>query len=251
MAASDLLQGWDSEEFTAAGITHQVWKTGSGPGVVLIHEIPGITPTVARLANEVVAAGFRVVLPLLVGSVGPAPTTAYLARSFTKVCVSREFTTWATGRTSPVVDWLRALGRNLHQETGGSGIGAIGMCFSGGFVLGMMVDDHLRAAVASQPSLPLAFGAQRSADLGISTADAEVIAERAGVDCEVLALRYTGDRLVGDRFSSLRNLLGDSLLTVELPSGSSRDHSVLTEHRNDSAVAEVIEFLCSRLQKSD
>jgi dienelactone hydrolase len=250
MAHTDLLKGWDSEEFTAAGITHQVWRMGSGPGVVLIHEIPGITPTVAQFANEVAAAGFRVALPLLVGSVGPAPTAGYLARSFTKVCVSREFTTWATGHTSPVVAWLRALGRHLHHETGKEGIGAIGMCFSGGFVLGMMVDDHLRAAVASQPSLPLAVGSRRSADLGISPADAAAIAERAG-DCQVLALRYTGDRLVGNRFSSLRNLLGDSLLTVELPSGSSRDHSVLTEHRNHSAVAEVLEFLCSRLQKSD
>jgi dienelactone hydrolase len=248
MAASDLLQGWDSEEFTAAGITHQVWKTGSGPGVVLIHEIPGITPTVARLAKEIVAAGFRVALPLLVGDVGPAPSPAYLARSFTKVCVRKEFTTWATGRTSPVVDWLRALGRNLHQETGGSGIGAIGMCFSGGFVLGMMVDDHLRAAVASQPSLPLAVGARRSADLGISAVEATTISERAGEDCELLALRFTGDRLVGDRFGSLRELLGDALCTVELPSSSSRDHSVLTEHRDDAAVTEVINFLARRLK---
>jgi dienelactone hydrolase len=159
MAAGDLLDGWDREEFTASGITHQVWRAGTGPGVVLIHEIPGITPTVARLANEIVAAGFRVACCRCWSArSGPLPQRRIsLVRS--PRCVSAsEFTTWATGQTSPVVAWLRALGRNLHQETGGSGIGAIGMCFSGGFVLGMMVDDHLRAAVASQPSLPLACG---------------------------------------------------------------------------------------------
>jgi dienelactone hydrolase len=249
MTQADLLEGWDSERFTAAGISHQVWRAGSGPGVVLIHEIPGITPTVADLANEVVAAGFRVALPLLVGSVGPAPSGPYIARSFSKVCISREFTTWATGQTSPIVAWLRALGRHLHHESGGDGIGAIGMCFSGGFVLGMMVDDHLRAAVASQPSLPLAIGARRSPDLGISPGDAAVIAERTLDDCQLLALRYTGDRLVGDRFASLRSLLGGSLLTVELASRTRRDHSVLTEHRDEQAVAEVLEFLSDRLQK--
>jgi dienelactone hydrolase len=249
MTRTNLLEGWDSEEFSAAGITHQVWRRGSGPGVVLIHEIPGITPTVARLANEVVAAGFRVALPLLVGSAGPAPTAPYLARSFTKVCISREFTTWAVGQTSPIVDWLRALGRHLHHETGGGGIGAIGMCFSGGFVLGMMVDDHLRAAVASQPSLPLAVGTRRSRDLGLSAVDAMAIAERSVDDCQLLALRYIGDRLVGDRFSGLRNWLGESLLTVELPSRTSRDHSVLTEHRDDAAVAEVVQFLSRRLNQ--
>lgn len=242
-----LLADWEAEEFRAAGLSRQVYRCGQGPGVVLIHELPGITPTVARLAEDLVGAGFTVALPLLVGKVGPPPSAAYLARSLARVCVASEFTTWATGRSSPVVAWLRALGADLHTRAGGPGIGAIGMCFSGGFVLSMMMDDHLLAPVAAQPSLPFAVGARRSGDLGISTEEATAIRERAAAGCELLALRFTGDKMVGDRFASLRALLGDALLTVELPSASSRDHSVLTEHRDEGAVTAVREFLTRRL----
>jgi dienelactone hydrolase len=259
MTKVNLLAGWESEEFTSAGITHQVWRSGSGPGVVVIHEIPGITPTVARFAEELVAAGFRVALPLLVGEVGPPPSAGYLARSLAKVCISREFTTWATGQSSPIVAWLRALGRHLHLDCGGPerwpGIGAVGMCFSGGFVLGMMMDDHLLAPVASQPSLPFAVGAKRSEDLGISAEESAAIRERIAEGCSVMALRFTGDRLVGDRFATLRELCSSDgsapgLLTVELPSHSRRDHSLLTEQRDETAVADVIAFLKHRLAES-
>jgi hypothetical protein len=248
MTSTDLLAHWDLEPFTAVGITHQVRRSGSGPGVVLIHEIPGITPTVARLAEDIVASGFRVALPLLVGEVGPPPSPIYLARSLAKVCVSSEFTTWATGESSPIVGWLRALGRNLHNEAGGEGIGAIGMCFSGGFVLGMMMDPHLLAPVAAQPSLPFAIGRRRSADLGISAEERLVITERVSSGCEVMALGFSEDKLLGQRFSTLRDLLGDALLAIELPSTSPRDHSVLTEHRDEDAVAQVISFLGRKLK---
>lgn len=41
----------------------------------------------------------------------------------------------AMRQTSPVIAWLRALAKSLHAEVGGVGVGAIGMCFSGGFAL--------------------------------------------------------------------------------------------------------------------
>ncbi len=135
-----------------------------------------------------------------------------------KVCVSREFTTMALNQTSPIISWLRALARNLHADVGGPGVGAVGMCFAGGFALGMMVDDIMLAPVLSQPSLPFAIGSARSADLNLSPDDAAAVAERAAQGCQVLGLRFTGDRLVGDRFSSLRELLGDAFIAIELPS---------------------------------
>jgi dienelactone hydrolase len=241
---------WEQSEFSAAGITHRVLRRGSGPVVIVIHEIPGITPTVQRFADEVVDAGFTVAMPLLVGRVGQPPSPAYLARSVARVCVAREFTTWALQQTSPVISWLRALGRSLHLEVGGPGVGAVGMCFSGGFALGMMVDELMVAPVLSQPSLPFAVGARRSADLNLSPDDREVVARRAAAGCQVLGLRYSDDRLVGSRFDELRELLGDAFIAVEFPSSSSRDHSVLTEHRRDAGVATVIEFLRERLQSA-
>ena len=145
--------------------------------------------------------------------------------------------------------WLRALARNLHQELGGPGVGAVGMCFSGGFALAMMVDDIMVAPVLSQPSMPFAVGKKaRGADLNLSPDDALVVARRASEGCQVLGLRFTGDKLVGDRFSSLRRLLGDSFIAVELPSTAKNDHSVLTEQRHEPSVQQVLQFFRDKLQ---
>jgi dienelactone hydrolase len=245
---SDVLQGWERGSFTAAGFTRETWRRGSGPGVVVVHEIPGITPKVTAFANDVVDAGFTVVMPSLVGTPGKEYGNAYLMRSFAKVCVSREFTTWAVGETSPIIGWLRALARSLHLEVGGPGVGAIGMCFSGGFALAMMVDDVMVAPVLSQPSMPFVTGgAARAADLNLSPDDRLAVARRAAEGCQVLGLRFTGDKLVGTRFASLRELLGDAFLAVELPSSSPRDHSVLTEQRDEPSVQRVLAFLGEKL----
>lgn len=242
------LEGWTRSSFTAAGITHDTYRRGSGPGVVVVHEIPGITPAVLRFAEEVVERGFTVVMPSLVGTPGKAPSGGYVAQSMAKVCISREFTHWALNQTSPVIGWLRAVARALHDEVGGPGVGAVGMCFSGGFALAMMVDEIMVAPVLSQPSLPFATGKPaRGADLNLSPDDALVVARRASEGCQVLGLRFTGDKLVGDRFASLRSLLGDAFLAVELPSSSPRDHSVLTEQRDDPSVARVLDFFAEKL----
>ncbi|QQS25926.1 MAG: dienelactone hydrolase family protein [Actinomycetota bacterium] len=243
----DGLAGWERGSFTAAGITHDTYRRGTGPGVVVVHEIPGITPAVTRFANEVVDAGFTVVMPSLVGTPGKEVSPAYLGASSAKVCIAREFTTWALGMTSPVIAWLRALGRSLHLDVGGPGIGAVGMCFSGGFALGMMVDDHLLAPVLSQPSLPFALTRRRGADLNLSPDDRAAVRRRAESGCEVLGLRFDEDRLVGTRFDSLRELLGDAFVTIELPSGQRSDHSVLTEQRDDASVGQVLDFLRRKL----
>lgn len=244
-----VMQGWERGSFTAAGITRDTYRRGAGPAVIVVHEIPGITPTVERFADEVVEAGFTVVMPSLVGTPGKALNGAYLASSLAKVCVAREFTTWAVGQTSPIIGWLRALARSLHLDVGGPGVGAVGMCFSGGFALGMMVDDIMVAPVLSQPSMPFAVGGGgRGRDLNLSPDDRLVVARRASAGCEVLGLRYDGDKLVGERFAELRELLGDAFVAVELPSRSSRDHSVLTDQRDDASVERVLDFLRSKLQ---
>ena len=68
-----IASGWQHDSFSAAGFTHDTYRKGSGPGVVVVHEIPGITPAVMKFADEVVDAGFTVVMPLLIGEVGRAP----------------------------------------------------------------------------------------------------------------------------------------------------------------------------------
>jgi dienelactone hydrolase len=249
MGMTSVLDGWTRGEFTADGRTRDVYRRGTGPGVIVIHEIPGITPTVAAFANDVVDAGFTVVMPSLVGTPGKPLSGGYTLQSVVKVCVAREFSTWALQQTSPVIVWLRALAADLHRSAGGPGVGAVGMCFSGGFALGMMVDAVIVAPVLSQPSLPFAIGAKRGVDLNLSPSDAERVAQRAANGCEVLGLRYDHDQLVGSRFDSLRALLGDAFIAVELPSTSKRDHSVLTEQRDEASVQRVIDFLRAKLQR--
>jgi len=245
---TDVLDGWAVGEFSAAGLTRPTYRRGDGPGVIVIHEIPGITPLVTKFANEVVARGFTVIMPSLVGTPGKELSNAYAMQQMAKVCIAREFTSFALNQTSPIIAWLRALARNLHQEVGGPGVGAVGMCFSGGFALGMMVDDIMLAPVLSQPSMPLPIGKARGADLNLSPDDAAAIAERAAAGCQVLGLRFTGDKLVGDRFASLRELLGDAFIAVELPSSKATDHSVLTEQRDDASVERVLDFFVEKLQ---
>ena len=243
------IPGWDHSTFTDDGVTHATYRKGSGPAVVVVHEIPGITPKVLEFAERVVAQGFTVVMPLLVGEVGRKPSGSYIASSMRKICISREFTTMAMHKTSPIISWLRALARQMHSEVGGVGVGAVGMCFSGGFALGMMVDDIMVAPVLSQPSMPFAVGSNRSADLNLSPSDEARIVERAQAGCQVLGLRFTGDKLVGTRFDSLRKLLGDAFVAVEFESTTKQDHSVLTEQIQEEGVTRVLEFLKLKLQK--
>jgi hypothetical protein len=122
------------------------------------------------------------------------------------------------------------------------------MCFSGGFALGMMVDDIMVAPVLSQPSLPFAIGGGRAADLNLSESDQARVVERAQAGCQVLGLRYTGDKLVGTRFATLRKLLGEAFIAVEFASTSKQDHSVLTEQIQPEAIERVLQFLDDKLK---
>jgi dienelactone hydrolase len=239
------LPGWTAGRYTADGTTHPTYRRGSGPGVVVVHEIPGITPEVLAFAEEVVDRGFTVVLPHLFGEPGAPATGRRIAGSIARVCVSREFTLLRAGRTSPVAGWLRSLARALHGELGGPGVGALGMCLTGGFALAMMVDDSVAAPVVAQPSLPAAVGRRRSADLGLSPADRDAVRRRVARGCPVLGVRYRDDPATGTRFDTLAEELGDGFLRVEL---DGRGHSTLTAHRRQEAVDRVLDFFDERLR---
>lgn len=244
-----LLDSWATGQHTAGAVTHPTYRKGTGPGVIVIHEIPGLTPKVVGFAEEVVDAGFTVVLPHLFGSPGDPMSAGAIAKVLPRLCVSKEFTTMATGRTSPIAVWLRDLARTLHAElsrsgTGGPGVGALGMCFTGGFALAMMVDPSVAAPVLAQPSLPFPVGKARAADLNLSPDDLAAVRDRAAGGCEVLGLRYRGDGAVGTRFETLSRELGDAFLHVDL---EGKGHSTLTEHRSQEAADRVLGFFREKL----
>ncbi len=238
---ADSLDDFEHSSFTAEGTTRSIYRTGTGPAVIVISEIPGITPNVARFARMVAGIGCTAVVPHLFGVDGKDPSVPYSLRSAFHACVSREFTTLALDRTSPVTTWLRALARAEHERCGGPGVGAVGMCLTGGFALAMMVDDVMLAPVLSQPSLPFPMGKARRRALGISDADAQRVRERVAAGVCVLGLRFTGDKVSPhERFAALTELLGDGFVGVELDSSSGNPHghrkgahSVLTEDLDD------------------
>jgi dienelactone hydrolase len=259
---TEALEGFAREEFSAEGLTHDIYRLGSGPAVIVISEIPGITPKVAAFARRVSAIGCTVVMPHLFGTPGRPPTAAYASRSLASVCISREFSGMAMGRSTPVIGWLRALASSEHERCGGPGVGVVGMCYTGGFGLAMTVDETVVAPVLSQPSLPFGVTKSRKSDIQISPSDWTKIQARADDGLCVLGLRFTGDSFVpAERFAMLRQKLGDRFIAVELdskpgnPHGHAKAaHSVLTEHLDDregtptrAALDQVLDFLGTRL----
>jgi dienelactone hydrolase len=257
-----VLDDFDRRPFEADGLAHDVYRLGSGPAVLVLSEIPGITPNVVAFARRVAGLGASVALPHLFGTPGRAPSGGYALRSLAEVCVSREFTGFALGRSGRIIDWLRALAAEEHRRCGGPGVGVVGMCYTGGFGLAMMVDDVVVAPVLSQPSLPFPLGAARRRDAQVSDADWRRIRERADEGSCVLGLRFSGDKVSPpERFARLRLELGDRFIAVELdsspgnPHGHPRAaHSVLTEHLDDrdgtptrAALDRVLAFLAERL----
>ena len=247
--ADDPLEDFTREPFRADGTDHTVLRSGSGPAVIVIAEFPGITPEVARFARRVRDLGCTVVLPELFGTSGRdvhpdahgrLGMVTHGARVAGQICVSREFTLFAVGRTSPVIPWLRALARHEHERCGGPGVGAVGMCLTGGFALAMATDEVVVAPVLSQPSLPLPLGRRRAEVTDISDEDLAVVEQRCGAGLQVVGTRFRGDRVSpGARFETLRRRLGDAFVAIELdddaanPDGIGPPHSVLTEHLVD------------------
>lgn len=238
------LARWSAGSHTHDGRTYPTYRQGSGPGVIVIHEIPGLTEGVIGFAQELVDAGYTVVLPHLFGHAGRPFSTVDTLAIFPKLCVSREFTTWRTGETTPLAGWLRSLASHLHDELGGPGVGALGMCFTGGFALAMMVEASTVAPVLCQPSVPFAVGRERSADLNLSPGDQEIVKARCAAGGRVLGLRYRDDFMVGSRFDTLTRELGDAFIRVEFPG---RGHSTVTEQRQQAGVDAVLDFFAAQL----
>jgi dienelactone hydrolase len=258
----DPLDGFALGSFTHDDRTRDVYRIGTGPAVIVMSELPGITPRVAAFGRRVAGAGLTAVLPHLFGEPGRPPSMPYALATFARCCISRQFTMLATGRPSPITGWLRALAAEEHVRCGGPGVGAVGMCLTGGFALAMMVDDRVVAPVISQPSLPLPVGRTRRRDLGLGDTDLARVKERAAAGTCLLGLRFSGDPMSpGDRFDRLRAELGDRFIAVELDSSPGNPHghpkaahSVLTEHLQDepgtvtrAALDQTLAFFADRL----
>ncbi|MGF6432150.1 dienelactone hydrolase family protein [Bradyrhizobium elkanii] len=246
MTQDDPLEDFERRQITLDGAGKSVHVGGKGPAVIVMAEMPGISPHVARFTRWVRDAGFTVYMPSLFGRDGAVASAEEGAAVFQRACVSAEFRAMAANQSSPVTQWLRALARFAHGECGGPGVGAIGMCFTGNFALTMMLEPSMLAPVLSQPSLPLNDPA------GVEIAPEQIKAVRERLEREdltVLAYRFEGDKFcMAQRFAAYREALGDRFIGRVLPdSAANRDvppffrnfvttpHSVVTVHLIDEA----------------
>ncbi|CAA2101663.1 dienelactone hydrolase family protein [Variovorax paradoxus] len=261
----DPLDDFTSRQITLDGIEKKVYVMGTGPAVVVMTEMPGISPQVARFARWVRDAGFTVFMPSLFGRDGAVPQAEEGTAVFRRACVSAEFRAFASNASSPVTQWLRALARLAHAECGGPGVGAIGMCFTGNFALSMMMEPALLAPVVCQPSLPMDDPG------GTNVAADELAAVRQRLEREdltVLAYRFDGDRFCkAERFAAFSRALGPRFVARVLPDSAANPdtppffaqvvaspHSVVTAHLIDEAGQptlaardEILAFFAQRL----
>jgi dienelactone hydrolase len=246
--------------FATGPWTRDVYRRGAGPAVIVIHEAPGLHPLVIRFADRVAEAGMTVFLPSLFGQPGRPMSALYALSSVNDlICVRREFNLWTAGKSSPIVAWLNALARQAGEECGGRGVGAVGMCVTGGFALAMMVEPKVVAPVAAEPSLPVAFGSKaRAADIGASPEEIACAKRRfAEENLSMIGLRFKGDAAAPDaRFATYRREFGDRFEAIELENADAAPskqppHAVLTLHMKETgptkaAEQRVIAFLKER-----
>jgi dienelactone hydrolase len=265
MAQADLftfdpLTDFERRDLTFLDETRRVYVMGSGPAVIVMTEMPGIHPQVARFARWVRDAGFTVWMPHLFGDDGRPPTTLYGLSSMVRGCISRQFRAFAANASSPIVDWLRALAAHAFPLCGGRGVGAIGMCFTGNFALSMMLEPAVRAPVLSQPSLPIL----QKGGMHIAPDElAQVKARMENEDLTVMAYRFAGDGFCrAERFAAYQEALGDRFVGRVLPDSAANPdapmkmpHSVVTIHLIDRAGEptvqardEILEFFKHRLK---
>ncbi|MEQ1439059.1 dienelactone hydrolase family protein [Fontimonas sp. SYSU GA230001] len=251
------------------GVTRRVYVAGHGPAVIVMTEMPGISPQVARFARWVCAAGFTVYMPSLFGRDGAVPGAEEGVQVFRQTCVHADFRGLMSNRSSPVLDWLRGLARQALDECGGAGVGAIGMCFTGNFAISLMLEPAVRAPVVCQPSLPM------DAPAALNMPHEELARVRQRLereDLSVLAFRFEGDRHCrAERFAAYGAALGPRFEARELPDAAAHSepppffarivacpHSVVTAHLVDAAGHptlaardEILAFLERRLKGTD
>jgi dienelactone hydrolase len=251
--------------FTAAALTHRVFWIGEGPPVLVMHELPGLTPAALRFGRRLSRRGFSVYLPLLFGE----PRQDDWRGSYRALCVSREFANLQAGVSAPIVNWLRALAADLSDRHGQAKVGAIGMCLTGAFVIPLILETCVTAPVAAQPGSPFsklfrATGLGRGpwmTQLNVSDDDINKAVDRARSDqLSLLVGRFEKDRICpAERLDRLQLQFGDRLVRRELPGGSvlNPPHATLTtgyEAAPDNAedpthrwFEEVVRFLRERL----
>ena len=241
------------------GRSLRIFAKGSGPSVVLLHELPGMTPACIALANRL-SLDFTVVLPLLFGE--PGDSLSMFSRVF---ALRNDFCFFTPSCVSPIVEWLRDFCRDIQASSHTQRLGVIGNCLTGGLVLSLLADPGIAAPVMSQPALPLPIPGtlKQKSDFGISSNDLERAQHRVEEEnIQILGFRFSKDWISPkERFDALRAAFPMHFEPYEILSPnpkysiSSGAHAVLTaeyrpspdNHPTQLAYERLVAFLAWRL----
>ena len=230
------------------------------PGVILLHELPGMVEQCVALGRTLStpvddAPGYEVHMPLFFGAPGQRGGLADQARWLW--CMRHEMNLLSLGEASPITAWVAGLVDEVARRTGVGRVAVIGMCLTGSLVFGL-VAEPLAAVVASQPALPFGISPWHRRAMG---APRDRVEEMAANGTQVLAMRYRGDPLCPRaRLEEVADTLGHqlppaspgviqdaqlgSLRVIDVPG---RKHSLLTLDLNSAALGAVQEFLQENL----
>jgi dienelactone hydrolase len=234
-------------------VSHDIYHRGSGSPVVLIQELPGIGQETLALADRLVDAGHEVVMPHLFGPIGRTSIGGNLVRV---LCLRKEFSVLAASRSSPIVDWLRLLCRDVRQSRGVAGVGVIGMCLTGNFAISLIADDSVLAAVASQPAMPFF----KQGALHMSAKDVTDVRNALDEKGAMQVLRFEDDPLcTSEKSECIHTVFNDGgakrIDEITLPG---KGHSVLTldfvdeeGHPTRAALEKVLAYFNRRLTSAD
>jgi len=232
-----------------------------GPGVLLLHELMGLTDDTFDLAARISEEGFTVALPHLFGPAGGKGSLAAGAAGLFDRCIRSQMSILAGSQPRKGTAWLAAAAEWLDERTDSpNGIGVIGMCATGAYAMAAVLDPKVGAVVASQAAGP----AFQPGSWGIPGGDGQLRETTKGV----MALRFRQDcrsasrrvellpQLMGESPSSSREGPDDPTLEpsrrgIEVLQGArlhvvwadGSGHSVLNVDQVELAVAQVVAFL--------
>jgi dienelactone hydrolase len=236
----------------------------NGPGLLVLHELPGFTPQYVAFCNRLYLDGFSPIMPVLFGE----PCQRYDLLGYPRSLLNRDFRLYASRQSHPITHWLRnlaeALPRVIPNLPGPETIGVIGMCLTGILPLALLDQPRIVAPVLSQPAIPIPWmwpwpcipSGER--ELGLS--DSELKHARTRLikeDMDVLVFRFGEDCLSPQaRYNRLQEELGNHFLGHIITSATKADHALFTDrycdqdrHPTKQAYLTLTSFLHKRLRQ--
>jgi dienelactone hydrolase len=191
-----------------------------GPPVIVLHEMPALSPDLLDLALRVSGEGYAVYVPLLWGGeMENAASKMLFIRRALELRASPEWVAGVADADRPILDRLESLCRAVSTRHPNQRIGVIGNCVTGVFPLALAARvPQVVAPIASQPTLPLTLS--RNTQTGLSKADLARLHSRIEKEptFQILGFRFEGDRVSSpERFAEFDREFRGRFLNYTIP----------------------------------